>query len=94
MDESKILELLAEYLRKTDRVLDRLDSHDVLFDKQFKRLDIAYQVLVNHSEKIESLQQQTQKTLEEMKVMRHASDALLKQVVTLSRKVKTIEGKQ
>ena len=51
MDESKILELLSEYLRKTDRVLDRLDSHDELFEKQLGRIDLAYQVIIGHSEK-------------------------------------------
>ncbi len=30
-NEEKIIELLTEYLLKTDRVLDRLDSHDDLF---------------------------------------------------------------
>ena len=35
-NEEKIIELLAEYLQKTDRILDRLDSHDHLFEEILK----------------------------------------------------------
>ncbi len=59
MDEKKIIELLAEYLQKTDRMLDRMDQHDIFFEKQFARLDIAFQTLIAHSEKVESIQHET-----------------------------------
>ncbi len=55
----ELIELLAEYLQKTDRLLDRMDKHDILFEKQFARMDLAYQVIVTHSERIEILQDQT-----------------------------------
>ena len=84
MDEGKILELLAEYLRKTDRLIEKWDKHDLLFDKQFKRLDIAYQVLVTHSEKIEELQR-------ESKELRLQTKELQQQTLNIQQETKNIK---
>jgi len=59
MDEKRIIELLAEYLLKTDRMLDKMDKHEQLLEKQFDRLDVSYLVLVAHSEKIDDTREQT-----------------------------------
>lgn len=87
MNENKIIELLAEYLQKTDRMLDKMDQHEKIFDKQFERMDLAYQVLISHSEKIEDLQSQT-------KEIQQRNEALLKEILSISKRVQTIEGKQ
>lgn len=87
MNENKIIELLAEYLQKTDRMLGKMDQHEKIFDKQFERMDLAYQILISHSEKIEDLQNQT-------KEIQQRNEALLKEILSISKRVQTIEGKQ
>ena len=103
-----MIELLAEYLQKTDRLLDRMDKHDVLFEKQFARMDLAYQVIVTHSERIENLQDQTkdlqlqtkdlqQQTKElqlQTKEIQQRNDSTFKEILSISKRVQTIEGEQ
>ena len=104
----ELIELLAEYLQKTDRLLDRMDKHDVLFEKQFARMDLAYQVIVTHSERIENLQDQTkdlqlqtkdlqQQTKElqlQTKEIQQRNDSTFKEILSISKRVQTIEGEQ
>jgi hypothetical protein len=76
-NEDKLIELLAEYLQKTDRILDRLDSHDSLFGKQF-------QTLLEHSKQIESLQKES---------LRHSihQEEILKEIFSISKRVRSLE---
>ena len=115
----ELIELLAEYLQKTDRLLDRMDKHDVLFEKQFARMDLAYQVIVTHSERIEILQEETkdlqrqtkdlqQQTKEQTKDLQlqikelqlqtkeiqQRNDSTFKEILSISKRVQTIEGEQ
>ena len=118
----ELIELLAEYLQKTDRLLDRMDKHDILFEKQFARMDLAYQVIVTHSERIENLQDQTkdlqlqtkdlqlqtkdiqqqtkelyQQTKElqmQTKEIQLRNDSTFKEILSISKRVQTIEGEQ
>lgn len=122
----ELIELLAEYLQKTDRLLDRMDKHDVLFEKQFARMDLAYQVIVTHSERIENLQEETkdlqrqtkdlqlqtkelqQQTKEQTKDLQlqikelqlqtkeiqQRNDSTFKEILSISKRVQTIEGDQ
>lgn len=108
MDENKILELLAEYLRKTDQILERLAQHDLLWsknnerwgkqeehwNKQDVRLDIAYQTLIFHSEKIEALQKSSEEIRKQTKKIEVRNDAMLQQLIALSKRVNTIERKR
>jgi hypothetical protein len=75
--EAKIIELLAEYLQKTDRILDRLDKHDSIFEKQFK-------VMMEHSKQIESLRKET---------LKHSihQEEILKEIFSISKRVNTLE---
>lgn len=104
----ELIELLAEYLQKTDRLLDRMDKHDVLFEKQFARMDLAYQVIVTHSERIEILQEETKdlqrqtkdlqlqtKELQlQTKEIQQRNDSTFKEILSISKRVQTIEGEQ
>ena len=54
-NEDKIIELLAEYLQKTDRLLDRLDKHDSLFEKQFQIMESLQRESLRHSIQQEEL---------------------------------------
>lgn len=102
----EMMALLSEYMQKIDRLLDRMDKHDILFEKQFARMDLAYQVIVGHSEKIEALEQQTNRITEETNRIteeaRQIKEALLKQevkneallneILSISKRVLAIEG--
>lgn len=104
----ELIELLAEYLQKTDRLLDRMDKHDVLFEKQFARMDLAYQVIVTHSERIEilqeetkdlqrqtkDLQQQTKELQLQTKEIQQRNDSTFKEILSISKRVQTLEGEQ
>ncbi len=94
MDESKILELLAEYLRKTDQILERLGKQEEHWNKQDVRLDIAYQTLIFHSEKIEALQKSSEEIRKQTKKIEVRNDAMLQQLIALSKRVNTIERKR
>ena len=92
-NEEKIIELLAEYLLKTDRILDRLDSHDHLFKEVLARID-------KKSEQIDELQMQTKELQRETKELRSESlkheiknDVLLKEILSISKRVLTLEEK-
>jgi uncharacterized protein YlxW (UPF0749 family) len=100
-NEDKIVELLSEYLLKTDRILDRLDTHDNLFeamlkqmDAQSKRMDLAYQVIIKHSEQIEKLQQETQELRKESLKREMNNEVLLKEIFSISKRVQTLEEKR
>jgi uncharacterized coiled-coil DUF342 family protein len=92
-NEDRIIELLAEYLQKTDRILDRLDSHDQLFEEMLKRIDIC-------SKQTQELQIQTKELQKETKELRSESlkheiknDVLLKEILSISKRVMTLEEK-
>jgi uncharacterized coiled-coil DUF342 family protein len=92
-NEEKIIELLAEYLQKTDRILDRLDSHDHLFEEILKRIDVS-------SQQTKELQTQTKELQKETKELRSESlkheiknDVLLKEILSISKRVMTLEEK-
>jgi hypothetical protein len=107
MNEDRILELLAEYLRKTDQIMERLDKQAVVWSqqqeawgrqeefrkRQDQRLDVAYQVLVAHSEKIEKLQEESAelrkksiKLEQQSQKIERRSDATWKQFIALAKK--------
>ena len=92
-NEEKIIQLLAEYLLKTDRILDQLDSHDHLFKEVLARID-------KKSEQIDELQMQTKELQRETKELRSESlkheiknDVLLKEILSISKRALTLEEK-
>ena len=67
-NENKIVELLSEYLLKTDRILDRLEKHDRVLDnhrkqidEQLTRIDSVYQVILKNLSQIEELRKESLK---------------------------------
>lgn len=96
---TELLALLSEYLQKTDRLLVRMDEHDLLFERQFARMDMAYQVIVTHSEKIEALQKQTKEIQVEslglkkdMLKQETKNEAIFNEILSISKRVQTLEG--
>ncbi|HEY5823961.1 MAG TPA: hypothetical protein VIT44_06345 [Cyclobacteriaceae bacterium] len=76
-DEGKIIELLSDYLKKTDQLLERMDNSD-------KKMQLAYDILIKHSEEILSLRKETLK-----REVQH--DTLLKEIFSISKRVGNLE---
>ena len=85
--EEKIIELLAEYLQKTDRILERMDKHDSVFEKQFKVIESLQRESLEHSKQIESLRKET---------LKHSiqQEEILKEIFSISKRVNSLEGDQ
>ena len=75
--EDKILELLSEYLKKTDQTLERMD--------------LAYDVLVKHSEQILKHSEQFGELRKESLKHEIQQEALLKEIFSISRRVANLE---
>ncbi len=82
--EDKILELLAEYLKKTDQTIEQMDLANKRMDESNKRMDLAYDVLIKHSEELIDLR----KELIKREVQQ---DVLLKEILSISRRVGNLE---
>ena len=75
--EDKILELLSEYLKKTDQTLERMD--------------LAYDVLIKHSEQILKHSEQIEELRKESLKHGIQQEALLKEIFSISRRVGSLE---
>ena len=75
--EDKILELLSEYLKKTDQTLERMD--------------LAYDVLIKHSEQILKHSEQIEELRKESLKHGIQQEALLKEIFSISRRVGNLE---
>lgn len=99
-NEEKIIELLAEYLVKTDRILDRLDSHDHLFKEVLARIDKKSEQIDELQMQTKELQRETRELQQQTKELRSESlkheiknDVLLKEILSISKRVWTLEEK-
>jgi hypothetical protein len=75
--EDKILELLSEYLKKTDQTLERMG--------------LAYDVLIKHSEQILKHSEQIEELRKESLKHGIQQEALLKEIFSISRRVGSLE---
>ena len=99
--EGRILELLAAYLKKTDQTIERMDGANKRMDAANKRMDLAYDVLIKHSEELIELRKASEKNQQEIVELRKESikheiqqDVLLKEILSISRRVGTLEDKR
>lgn len=78
-NDDRIIELLAEYLRKTDIAIESIQKHEEYFKAQI-------QVLLEHSKQIEFLRQES---------LKHniQQDEILKEIFSISKRVKDLEEK-
>ncbi|MBX2894626.1 MAG: hypothetical protein KF763_04235 [Cyclobacteriaceae bacterium] len=83
-NEEKIIELLAEYLKKTDQALERIDK--------------AYESIKKHSEQFDKHSEQFDKHWQEITALRKESmrmqiqnDVLLKEILSISKRVQNLE---
>ncbi len=70
--EERIVELLAEYLQKTDRLLDRMEKTD-------RNVEMMSTAIANHSVKFNE--------------MKEEQGIMLKELLSISRRVSTLEDK-
>ena len=99
--EDKILELLAEYLKKTDQTLERMDlAYDVLI-KHSEELVELRKVSEQNQKQIEQNQKQIAQNQQEIVELRKESikheiqqDVLLKEILSISRRVGNLEDNQ
>ena len=98
--EEKIIELLAEYLQKTDRLLERMERTDKNMERTYKNMErtdknmertdrnvnIMSKAILDHSSKFEQVNGEIRKLREDQGVM-------LKELLFISRRVSSLEDK-
>jgi chromosome segregation ATPase len=98
--EEKIIELLAEYLKKADQLLDRMDRTE-------RGIDIMSKAIAEHSVKFNKvfdeikqlredqnrLSEDQNKLREEHNRMREEQGIMLKELVSISKRVAVVEEK-
>lgn len=83
--EDRILELLAEYLHKTDQVLDSTEQTN-------RSVEIMSKALADHSVKILDHSTRFNNVQQEIKQSREDQGIMLRELVSLSKRVSVIEG--
>jgi hypothetical protein len=83
--EDRILELLAEYLHKTDQVLDSTGQTS-------RSVEIMSKALADYSVKILGHSVQFNNVQQEIKQLREDQGIMLKELISLSKRVSIIEG--
>ncbi len=84
--EERIIELLAEYLKKADQLLDRMDRTDKSTEQTNRSVDIMSRAIVDHSLKFN-------KVNEDIRQLREDQGVMLKELVSLSKRVSIVEEK-
>lgn len=77
--EDRIIELLAEYLKKTDQLIDRMGNTD-------RGIDIMSKAIAEHSIKFN-------KVNDNINHLREDQGVMLKELVSLSKRVAVVEDK-
>jgi hypothetical protein len=89
----KIIELLAEYLKKTDKALERLEKHSQQFDRQAQILEKQTLVLEKHTELLEKHSEEIVSLRKESLKHDIRNEALLKEIFSISKRVGNLEDK-
>ena len=104
MDDNRIyelLELLAEYLKKTDQAIGRIDlAYSVLLKHSDELLKHSGELL-KHSDELLDLRKKSEKHEQEMLELRKESlkheiqqEAILKEIFSISKRVQSVEEKK
>jgi uncharacterized coiled-coil DUF342 family protein len=99
-NEEKIIELLAEYLKKTDQALERIDKayesikkHSEQFDKHSEQFDKHSEQFAQHTKQFEKHWDEITALRKESLKMQVKSDVLLQEILSISRRVQNLEDK-
>jgi hypothetical protein len=82
--EDKIIELLIEYIQKTDRTLAEMSKHE-------KQINSAYQFIQQHAEEIKALRQESVALRQESLKREIQQEAILKEIFSISKRVSDLE---
>jgi hypothetical protein len=84
--EDRIVELLAEYLKKSDQLLERMDRTD-------NGIGIMSRAIAEHSIKFNKTSEDIKQLREEQNRMREEQGIMLKELISLSKRVAVVEEK-
>jgi uncharacterized coiled-coil DUF342 family protein len=97
-NEEKIIELLAEYLKKTDQALERIDKayesikkHSEQFDKHSEQFDKHTDQFKKHAEQFDKHWQEITALRKESMKLQIQNDVLLKEILSISKRVQNLE---
>jgi hypothetical protein len=83
--EERILELLSEYLHKTDRILERMEKSD-------RNVEIMSKAILDHSLKFNQISAEIKRLSEENNKLREDQGIMLRELVSISKRVSNLEG--
>jgi hypothetical protein len=85
--EDKILELLTEYIQKTDRTLEEMSKHEKQINSATQQIHSAYQFIQQHAEEIKALRQESVALRQESLKREIQQEAILKDIFSISKRV-------
>ena len=83
--EERILELLSEYLHKTDRILERMEKSD-------RNVEIMSKAILDHSLKFNQISAEIKRLSEENNKLREDQGIMIRELVSISKRVSNLEG--
>ncbi|MFM9840170.1 MAG: hypothetical protein ACKVOQ_18030 [Cyclobacteriaceae bacterium] len=84
--EERITELIAEYIRKSDQLLDRMEQTDKQTEQTNKNVDIMSRAMAANDIKFNVVSQ-------EIKQLREDQGIMLKELISVSKRVAVVEEK-
>ncbi len=91
--EERIAELMAEYLRKSDQLLDRMENTDKHTEQTNRNIDMMSRAMAENDVKFNVVSQEIKQLREYQNKMREEQGVLLKELVPLSKRVGVVEEK-
>ncbi len=98
--EDRIIELLAEYLQKTDRLLDRMEKTDKKMEQTNRNVDIISKTTLDHSMTIldhnkTMLEHNTKFNIisEQIKQLEETNKIVLTEILSISKRVTNLESR-
>ena len=89
--EERILELLSEYLHKTDRILERMEKSDIQNNQTNRNVEIISKTILDHSLKFNQVSAEIKQLSEENNKLREDQGIMLKELISVSKRVWNLE---
>jgi aspartokinase len=95
--EERIVELMAEYLRKSDQLLDRMDHTDKHTEQTNRNIDMMSRAMAENDVKFnamnEKFNEEVKQLHKEHNRLREEQGVMLKELVSLSKRIGVVEEK-
>lgn len=88
--EERIIELLAEYLKKGDQLTDRTDRLEKSAEQANKSIEMMSRAIAANDIKFNTM---NEKSNQELKHLREDQGVMLKELISLSKRVGVVEEK-